>query len=156
MIMRRTWTDDQLIEAVALCTSRAEVCRKLGLVPIGGNYKTVNHHVSRLGLETSHWTGLGTDRVRTGSVGRPIEELLTYPSHHSSYNLKKRLIKEGILQEVCSRCKNTEWLGIPISLELEHINGDNRDNRRSNLCLLCPNCHSQTDTYRGKNMKRNN
>jgi Zn finger protein HypA/HybF involved in hydrogenase expression len=61
---------------------------------------------------------------------------------------KRILLKEGILQYKCSRCELTEWLGEPITLELDHINGNSRDNRIENFRLLCPNCHSQTPTFR--------
>lgn len=54
----------------------------------------------------------------------------------------------------CERCNNTEWLGQPIKLEVHHINGDKRDNTLENLQLLCPNCHSYTDNYGTKNIKR--
>jgi hypothetical protein len=74
---------------------------------------------------------------------------------NSTYNrtsLKARLIKNGTLKNVCSNCGISQWNGKEISLHLEHINGINNDNRIENLCLLCPNCHSQTDTYAGKNI----
>ena len=51
----------------------------------------------------------------------------------------------------CESCGISEWLGKPLSLELDYINGDRYDNRLQNLRILCPNCHAQTDTYRGKN-----
>ena len=52
----------------------------------------------------------------------------------------------------CSQCGISEWNNKPLTLELEHKNGNNRDNRVENLCLICPNCHSQTDTFRGRNI----
>ena len=51
-------------------------------------------------------------------------------------------------------CGISEWLGNPLALQLDHINGVNNDHRLTNLRFLCPNCHSQTDTYAGKNMGR--
>lgn len=66
-------------------------------------------------------------------------------------NLSKALIKTLLFEEQsgkCLWCGLSEWLGKPITLELDHENGDNSDNRRENIRLLCPNCHSQTPTWR--------
>ena len=65
--------------------------------------------------------------------------------------LKNRLLKENILENKCSICGIDEWQGKEISLQLDHIDGDNHNHRLENLRLVCPNCHSQTDTYCGKN-----
>ena len=59
--------------------------------------------------------------------------------------------KGKILEDKCSSCGLTEWLGNPLSLHLDHIDGNNHNHVKSNLRLLCPNCHSQTDTWCGKN-----
>jgi hypothetical protein len=67
--------------------------------------------------------------------------------------LRKRLLKDGLFKEECCICKLTEWNGKPIPLELDHINGINNDHRLCNLRIICPNCHAQTDTYKGKNIK---
>ena len=82
-----------------------------------------------------------------------LEEILIIGSKISSNSLRKRLLSESVLNFECSCCKLTEWNNKPISLELDHINGTSNDNRLENLRLLCPNCHSQTETYRGKNIK---
>lgn len=66
--------------------------------------------------------------------------------------LKKRLFWEQ--EGKCNKCGLSEWLGKPISLEIEHKDGNHQNNDRDNIELLCPNCHAQTDTYRGKNCKR--
>ena len=70
-----------------------------------------------------------------------------YPRH----KLKKRIIKENILEYTCAECSNNTWRGKPISLHLDHINGIPTDHRLENLRFMCPNCHSQTVTYCGKN-----
>lgn len=67
--------------------------------------------------------------------------------------LKERLIRANLLEYKCHKCGITEWQNEPIALQLDHINGINNDHRLENLRLLCPNCHSQTDTYAGKNKK---
>jgi Zn finger protein HypA/HybF involved in hydrogenase expression len=82
----------------------------------------------------------------------PLELVLVENLNYGRCHLKRRLISLGLLNYYCANpeCGLTEWLGKPISLQLDHINGVNNDNRLENLRLLCPNCHSQTDTYSGK------
>lgn len=76
---------------------------------------------------------------------------------HPGYNtnrLKLRCIAEGILENKCSACGLTgEWNGKPIALQLDHKNGQSRDHRLENLRILCPNCHSQTETFGGRNIR---
>lgn len=83
--------------------------------------------------------------------GFSLEKILVENSTYQSFKLKNKLLKEGLKECKCEKCNNTEWLGKPIPLELHHINGDRTDNRIENLQILCPNCHAQTDNYRGKN-----
>lgn len=70
--------------------------------------------------------------------------------YKGTHNLKLRLLKEGLLKNSCYICGIGEWLGDSLSFHLDHINGIRNDNRIENLRLLCPNCHSQTETYAGK------
>lgn len=79
----------------------------------------------------------------------PIEELLRGARNRT--HVKSRLLRAGLLEERCSTCGITQWRGAPLALELHHVNGDGRDNRLENLTILCPNCHSQTDTWGGRN-----
>ena len=66
--------------------------------------------------------------------------------------LKRRLLREGVLRPRCAGCGLERWRDTPIPLELDHVSGDRSDNRLENLRLLCPNCHAQTETYRGRNI----
>jgi 5-methylcytosine-specific restriction endonuclease McrA len=80
--------------------------------------------------------------------------MLVNGSRYNRYHLKARLLTEGLKLAECERCGVKEWEGEPLAFELHHINGDGRDNRLENLQLLCPNCHSQTDTWGGRNKGR--
>lgn len=81
----------------------------------------------------------------------PNEVMFTEDSSYSTEAIKGRIVKEELLEYKCSRCGLDSWCGESIVLDLDHINGDNRDHRIENLRFLCPNCHSQTDTYKGRN-----
>ena len=69
----------------------------------------------------------------------------------SSHSLKERLIEDGIKERKCENCGLSEWMSKCIPLELHHKDGNHANNNLDNLQILCPNCHAQTDTYKGKN-----
>lgn len=79
--------------------------------------------------------------------------LVENSTYTNTSSLRGRLIKEGLKENKCELCNIENWCGKPLSFHLDHINGDNMDNRIENLRILCPNCHSQTDTYCSNNMK---
>lgn len=151
----RKWNAGQLIDAVKTCKAFSDVLRKLGLVPSGGNYAQLKKYVEEYGLDTSHLLGRRYNQGRkfTRRYKAPLEELLVEGTHLTTSSLRLRLIAAGLLTKHCYKCLLVEWNGLAIPLELEHINGVRTDNRLENLTLLCPNCHAQTDTYRGKNIK---
>ncbi len=68
--------------------------------------------------------------------------------------MKERLLREGLLRTECEQCGLSEWRGKPLSVHIDHINGVKDDHRLENLRMLCPNCHSQTDTYGARNKGR--
>jgi len=86
-----------------------------------------------------------------GKTITPTNHILVEDSRWSNELVKDRIVKESLLDYRCSKCNIDEWQGETIVLDLDHINGNNRDNRLENLRFLCPNCHSQTYNYKGRN-----
>ena len=74
-------------------------------------------------------------------------------SYYQSYKLKNRLVSEGVKKNVCEICGQSSWMGKQLNLELHHMDGNRQNHKLSNIRLLCPNCHSQTDTFRAKNKR---
>lgn len=151
---RRTWTDNELIEAVALSRSIRQVLLLLDLAPKGGNYSTVGSHIKNLGINVKHFKGAGWNKgLHTKSTKKiPLSKILVLNSHYQSHKLKQRLIKAGIKRDRCELCGwHKRSIDGRIPLELDHINGNHTDNRISNLRVLCPNCHSLQPTHRGAN-----
>jgi len=150
----RTYTEEQIIDAVKTSLSIREVLGKLNLKEAGGNYSTTKKYIKELNLDTSHFTGQGWNKGKTIGPKRPLEDYLSNQFPIGSYKLKHRLLKAGIFEHRCSNCQLTEWLGKPIPLELDHIDGNHENNNLLNVRFLCPNCHTLTPTYRGKKLKK--
>lgn len=149
----RKYTEKDLRKAVENSTSFAQTLKHLNLVPCGGNYRVLKRAITHFDVDNSHFTFQLWNKGKKIGAKVPIEEYLNNKRSIASNKLKKRLIKEQIFHLKCSSCNLKEWLGKPIPIELDHINGDSSDNRLENLRLLCPNCHAFTPTYRGKNKK---
>jgi 5-methylcytosine-specific restriction endonuclease McrA len=154
--VRRKYTEDLLIKAVAVSVSYAGTLKFLGLKPAGANYGNVKRHILELQLDISHWKGQGWNKGQTFGPRRAISEYLIDNTlrirpHINSNSLRKRLIREGLKEAKCECCGITEWNGQKAPLELDHINGNHENNKLENLQILCPNCHAQTDNYRGRN-----
>jgi len=149
--MKKTWSDEALAKALTANTTISGVLRTLGLSTSPGNFKTLHRHILRLGLDTSHL--LGKAHGSSGSGKKPLTEVMVIDSTYlNTGSLRRRMLKEGLLVEVCAKCSAPPtWQGERLTLQLDHINGDPFDNRHVNLRLLCPNCHSQTKNYTGRN-----
>lgn len=150
----RKYTIDQLKDAVSKSTSVRQVLLSLGLKPTGGNHENIKRLMRENNLDSSHFTGQAYLKGKKNNwvPKKPMKDILQKGVVFHTSHLRKRLINEGYLDDICARCSIKEWMGKPLTLHLDHVNGDRTDHRIQNLRLLCPNCHSQTDTYCGRNI----
>jgi len=142
-------------EAVKESRTIADVCRKIGWKPQGGNYRYVKRYIKELNLDISHFTLKGKLTQKKKGNEKNVEDYLSKNSYIKSDTLKWKLFSSGLKKYMCENCHCTHWNGKQISLQLHHINGDNTDNRLENLQILCPNCHSQTDNFCGLSNNEN-
>ncbi|WP_431036311.1 HNH endonuclease [Streptomyces sp. P6-2-1] len=155
---RGRWTRAELAEAVAASHTMYEVLSRLGVDQVGGWHTHLSRRIAKLGIDTSHFVRSRGSVPRHGVRRRTTAELLAKEAGRTrrvpGERLKRALLSTG-RPEVCADCGiGPEWMGEPLRLEVDHISGDWRDNRGENLRLLCPNCHSMTDTFRRKKRTR--
>ncbi|MPY62009.1 HNH endonuclease signature motif containing protein [Streptomyces spongiae] len=154
------WTREILEPVVAQATSLNEVLRRLGLDSVGGHHTHISRRIKAYGIDTSHFTRVvRTERQRYNQRRRTAEEILIEDTSVHATRIPstrlKRAMRELGLEELCALCRmQPVWLGEPLPLEVDHVDGNWRNNRLENLRLLCPNCHSTTDSYRGRNKGR--
>lgn len=152
---RRTYSEEQFIEAWMNEPSFAAIARKLGLTIFGSTYSTLKSTARELNLPEIERNGGAWSKGKkvTCNPPKPLIQYLTPNTKVGSSFLKQRLFKENVFEKKCynPECGISEWLGKPVPLHLDHIDGDNQNNCLANLRILCMNCHGQTDTYcRGK------
>lgn len=153
MNSKKKFSKEEMEKIIAECYTIADVCRKCGWVPMGGSYRTVKRYIKDYNIDTSHFTGQRTNignRLNKHNE-KPVEYYLCKDSYIRTATLKKKLIESGLKENKCECCGVSEWQGKPLIMQLHHINGNDTDNRLENLQMLCPNCHSQTDNFCGKN-----
>jgi DNA-binding CsgD family transcriptional regulator len=138
--------------------SRREFARRFDWTEIQCVYESgvaMRECKRRFGFSSQAWA----DAVRRGDITPrsrliPLETLLVVGRRTNRTHLKGRLVAEGLKQNRCEQCGISEWQGKPLNMQLHHVNGDGTDNRLENIALLCANCHSQTETYGGRNGHR--
>ena len=146
-----TMNAEEFAKVVSEHNSVSEILEYFGFSKASGSMsKIVKERILRENLDISHFS---RGNRNGGSPIYDLKDILIENSPYSNIDrLKKRILKAGLLEYKCEKCGNTgEWNGKPLVLQLEHKNGKHNDHRLENLVFLCPNCHSQTDTYSGKN-----
>jgi len=148
------WTKEKILNACYNSSSKGDVLEKLGVSRKSGNYQTLYRYCDKFGIDIHsikyiNFSGGSNYKKLT------IDEMFTENSLISGKMIKKNVISNNLIPYKCEKCKNNgEWQGQKLSLQLDHINGKPNDNRLENLRFLCPNCHSQTPTFSGKNKKK--
>lgn len=147
-------SEDEFITIIQSSPSCAVALQKLGYTSkTGGGYLIIKRRAAELGLDLSHWDDV-SKQARLANL-TPTEQYFAPHTTHSGIGMRTRILKEGLLPYKCAICGfEGEWNGKPLVLQIDHINGDHSDNRIENLRFICPNCHTQTETFAGRNVGR--
>ena len=140
------YTEQELQEMANSSLSNSQWIKKMGYIEAGGSVTRVPKEILEKypHIDTSHFMGQGINKSKNSY------SLLSHTYAGKTSTIKRALIaKRG---HRCERCGLTEWQGQPIPLQVHHCNGCNQDNDPDNLQLLCPNCHSLTESYCGRNI----
>jgi len=145
------YTRELLTEAVAASVSVAGVVRFLHQRQAGGTQAHIGRRIKALGIDTTHFTGQAHQRGKhSRRRHRPEQVLVRRPPQ--AKRLPGSRVRQALIElgraDLCEGCgTGPTWRGAPLTLEVDHINGDWSDNRPENVRLLCPNCHAVTPTY---------
>jgi hypothetical protein len=151
-MVRYRYTDEDVALAVEQSESVAGVMRLLGIKPAGGSHFHISKRIKKLGLDTSHFTGQGHNKGKTFHAHRKSADEILVERHDLGRRAKPHLLRRALLEvgipHMCAECGTHDtWNGRPLTLYVDHINGDSLDCRLENLQFLCPNCHSQTPNF---------
>lgn len=135
------FSKEELEQFVRESYSYADLCRKIGYEPKGGSGNSIlKNMIEELQLDISHFTGQGWNK-----------DNFDYSRFRYGNNIKSAKMLDAIIYlrgHKCEKCGLSHWLDELIVLEVHHIDGDHINTELDNLILLCPNCHSQTDSWR--------
>jgi 5-methylcytosine-specific restriction endonuclease McrA len=156
-----TIKDNELQKLLDESNSIIEVLEKLGMSKYCGNHRPLLKRIEKSNLSTSIlYENRNKSRnlhMKTLKINNttPIENVFIKGSEKSSSDIRRVVLRNKLLPYVCNKCNNIgKWMGEEITLQIDHIDGDRKNNELSNLRFLCPNCHSQTDTFGSKNHKK--
>lgn len=144
--------DEIIHEAINSTLTMAEAARKISM-----DFRAFRNRAKKLGVYSPNQgrkgLDLGENRNRAPNKFS-LDEILSNKRPYQSYKLKLRLLNEGIKENKCEICGITEWNGKEINCQLDHVDGNKNNNELSNLRIICPNCHSQTETFGFKNGRK--
>lgn len=148
------YTQEILEDLVFNSSCIAEVVKGLGLKVTGSNHRHIKHRLLFYKIDISHFVKGGINTHNRGTLRRKPKDVLvisTRTRRTETSTLRRALLRSGI-KEKCGCGQGTEWKGKFLRLQIDHVNGNGFDDRKKNLRFLCPNCHSQTETYGAKNI----
>ena len=151
------YTPELLKPLVEQSVSFADLARLLGLAPIGSNTTNLSRRCKQYGIDTSHFTSQGHRRGKPSNNKLTPDELFVYSSSDKcrvdAARLRRGLVESGVDYR-CAVCnEDPVWMGKPLQLQVDHIDGQYWNNTHENLRFICPNCHTQTDTWGKKKRK---
>lgn len=131
-----------------------EVAQKLGYTNKGGAYRTLRKRIEKHNIDCSHMTHIGKKHIAKKVIIVTSKEALVENSPYSQSTIRAVVARENLIEYKCSICGlEAMWNNKPLTLTLDHINGNNKDNRLENLRYVCPNCDRQLDTFGAKNKR---
>lgn len=158
---------ETLAKTVGSCRTYISVVRRLGIsrTLFTAERRWLESRLDFEGINHDHLAAAFAQRGRKAKSRVPayinmtneevISTYFTEGSPYSWFTIKRLIVDRKLLPHNCSECGlGPEWNGTPLTLQHDHINGINTDHRLENLRTICPNCHSQTDTYGGKNNQK--
>ena len=137
---------EKVKEAVANNITYVGVLHDLGIPSKGGNHKTIKEFIRKNGIDTSHFNAYA---AVSQNEYIPAHTYFSCDRKVKSAVFLNKLVKEGYKTKKCEVCGITEWNGKEITFQLHHIDGNDRNNKLENVQVICPNCHSQTDNFKG-------
>jgi len=145
----RAWDEEALRLAASESTTMVELCTKMGYRSNGSGYNAVRKALREFGIEFDTPRGARPDAARGERI------LVKSNRRESGSALKSVLYRDGLKKEECESCGlGPHWNGKPLVLQIDHLNGDKTDHRVENLAIVCPNCHTQTSTFAGRNISK--